>query len=100
VDTTPQRPRRRELEETIQQMALDRAKLDAVVARVDALELEMPLGQVELQEEIDRLDAQLQAVLTRLVKLEADGPASNRSRGVIGALRVERPGGDADAGSD
>jgi len=79
-------------------MALDRAKLDAVVARVDALELEMPLGQVELQEELDRLEAQLRAVVARLAKLEADEPASGRARGVIGALRVDRPGSDADAG--
>ena len=81
-------------------MALDRAKLDAVVARVDALELEMPLGQVELQEEIDRLEAQLQAVVTRLANLEADAPASSRPRGMIGALRVERSDRDADSGSD
>lgn len=73
----------------------ERARIDALLSRVGALEVELPLGQVEVHEEVAALEARLDAALARLSKLEA--PESARPRGVIGALRVDRPGGEPDA---
>ncbi len=100
VEPRPESPAERDLEMVVEmvveQVEVDRARLDAVAARLDALELEVPLGQVEMQEEIDRLEALLESAVTRLAELEAAEPPAPRPRGVIGALRVERPlaGGD------
>jgi hypothetical protein len=97
VEPPSQTPADHDLEAIVQRLSVDRARLDAVTARVDALELELPLGQVEVQEELERLEALLEAALARLAKLEAAETSTPRPRGVIGALRVERTAGDAGA---
>jgi hypothetical protein len=100
VDPTPHNLSEHDLPQLVQQISVDRARVDAVTARVDALELEVPLGQVEMQEELDRLETQLEAVMARLAKLEAIEPPVTRTRGVIGALRVDRPSDDGAAAPD
>lgn len=68
----------------------ERRRTDALITRVDALEIEVPLGQVELHEELDALEAKLEAALARIAKLEASDRTPARQRGVIGTLRVDR----------
>ena len=88
-----------QLHAALEQMAADRTRLDALIARIDALEV--PIDRTEVQEELDRIDEHLLAVTVRVAKLEASGdrpdPPAPRSRGVIGALRSERPAPDVEA---
>jgi hypothetical protein len=58
-----------------------------------------------VQEELDRMAEHLQAVTARVAKLEAapDQPAdppAPRPRGVIGALRADRPASDGSPAPD
>ena len=88
-------------ESLAQRAAAQQSRLDALVSRVDALEIEVPLGQVELHEELDALEAKVEALLARLGKLEAAAEEPPpRPRGVIGTLRVDRPAPDADAATE
>jgi hypothetical protein len=78
-------------------MAADRIRLDALIARIDALEV--PIDRAEVQDELDRMAEHLQAVTARVAKLEVapdqqPDPPAPRPRGVIGALRAERPASD------
>lgn len=97
MEPSPESPGERELEDVVQHIVVDSSRIDAITARVAALELEVPLGQVELQEELERLEAKLEAVLTRLAKLETTEAPPPRGRGVIGAHRVGRPIVDGDS---
>ena len=103
MEPRPQTPSERDLHDLLGLVTAESTRLDAVTKRVDALEIEVPLGHVELREEIDVLEARLEALLARLARLEAAEPAeptAARQRGVIGALRVERPAPDDDATPD
>jgi hypothetical protein len=84
------------LQAALEQMAADRIRLDALIARIDALEV--PLDRREVQDELDRLDDHLQAITARVARLDATAdPAATRPRGLIGALRAERPPSEEDA---
>ena len=73
----------RDVQQLAQRTEAERSRVDALIGRVDALEIEVPLGQVELHEELDALEAKLEAAA-------AEAPPT-RHRGVIGTLRVDRP---------
>jgi len=96
----PQPPTQRDLQDLIELLVAESTRLDALVARVSALEIEVPLGQVEIHEEIRSLEAKIEAATARLAKLDSPEAPAPRPRGVIGALRVDRQVAEDDAPSD
>ena len=90
-----------ELQAVAERATADRARLEALIDRVDALGV--PIDRKHVQEEIDLMAALLQSVVERVAALEAHcglGTTAPRARGVIGALRTERPGPDEEQSTD
>jgi hypothetical protein len=95
MEQGPQSQLEQRLQAALEQVAADRIRLDALIARLDALEV--PIDRREVQDELDRMDDHLHAITERVARLEAaTEPAAARPRGLIGALRAERPPAEDD----